>query len=125
MKIRLLVLLMVLLGAGAAFAQKGGKAEPNDIPFAAGSNTATLTGSLGNHQNIEYKFTGKAGQMIYLKCGTEFDFRLNLPDTDFDTEWNKGSDSFELPEDGEYILSIRKRLTGVRRAKFVLTITIK
>lgn len=125
MKIKFLVLMILVLGAGTAFGQRGGKAEPNEIPFTAGSNTATLTGSLANHQSAEYKFTGKAGQTVYLKCGTEFDFRLNLPDTDFDTEWNKGSDNFELPEDGEYILSVRKRLTGVRRARFVLTITVK
>jgi hypothetical protein len=126
MKAKLLIAVVILLaGTAAVFAQNGGKAEPNEIRFAPGKSTATLTGSLANHQEMEYSFTAKAGQTVFLKCGSEFDFRLSLPDSDFDTEWNKGTDSFELPADGEYMLSVRKRLTGVRRARFALTITIK
>ena len=120
-----LVALLIFIGTVGVFAQRGGKAEPNEIRFAAGKSSATLTGSLANHQEAEYSFTAKAGQTVFLKCGNEFDFRLYLPDTDFDTEWNKGTDSFELPADGKYMLYVRKRLTGVRRARFVLTITIK
>lgn len=115
----------MLAGTAAVFAQHGGKAEPNEIKFAAGKTSATLTGSLANHQEMEYSFEARAGQTVYLKCGSEFDFRLNLPDSDFDTEWNKGTDSFELPADGVYLLSVRKRLTKIRRARFALTITIK
>lgn len=126
MKIKLLIAVAVLLAcACGVFAQHGGKAEPNEIKFAAGKTSATLTGSLANHQEMEYSFTARAGQTVYLKCGSGFDFRLYLPDSDFDTEWNKGTDSFELPADGEYLLSVRKRLTPVRRARFALTITIK
>jgi hypothetical protein len=126
MKTKLLAAVVILLaGTAAVFAQNGGKAEPNEIKFAAGKSSATLTGSLANHQEMEYSFTARAGQTVYLKCGSEFDFRLYLPDSDFDTEWNKGTDSFELPADGEYLLSVRKRLTPIRRARFALTITIK
>jgi len=126
MKTKLLISVVILLaGTAAVFAQHGGKAEPNEIKFAPGKSSATLTGSLANHQEMEYSFTARAGQTVYLKCGSEFDFRLHLPDSDFDTEWNKGTDSFELPADGEYMLSVRKRLTKIRRARFALTITIK
>ena len=126
-KARLFLIGMVILTAGAVgvFAQHGGKAEPKEIKFAAGKSSATLTGSLANHQEMEYSFSAKAGQTVFLKCGNEFDFRLYLPDTDFDTEWNKGTDSFELPADGEYMLFVRKRLTRINRARFTLTITIK
>jgi hypothetical protein len=120
-----LIALLIFTGTVGIFAQHGGKAEPNEIKFAAGKSSTTLTGSLANHQEMEYSFTARAGQMVYLKCGSEFDFRLHLPDSDFDTEWNKGTDSFELPADGEYMLSVRKRLTKIRRARFALTITIK
>lgn len=120
-----LIALLIFTGTVGIFAQHGGKAEPNEIKFAPGKSSATLTGSLANHQEMEYSFTARAGQTVYLKCGSEFDFRLNLPDSDFDTEWNKGTDSFELPADGEYLLSVRKRLTRIRRARFALTITIK
>lgn len=120
-----LIAFIIFAGTLGVFAQHGGKAEPQEIKFAAGKTSATPTGSLANHQEMEYVFTAKAGQTVYLRCGNEFDFRLYLPDTDFDTEWNKGSDSFELPEDGRYLLFVRKRLTGVKRARFSLTITIK
>jgi len=126
MKTKLLAAAVILLaGAAGVFAQHGGKAEPKEVKFTAGKSSATLTGSLANHQEMEYSFTAKAGQTVYLKCGSEFDFRLYLPDTDFDTEWNKGTDSFELPADGEYLLFVRKRLTKIRSARFALTITIK
>jgi hypothetical protein len=126
MKTKLLIAVVILLaGTAGVFAQHGGKAEPKEIKIAPGKNSTTLIGSLANHQEMEYSFTAKAGQTVYLKCGSEFDFRLNLPDSDFDTEWNQGRDSFELPADGEYLLSVRKRLTPTKRARFALTITIK
>lgn len=127
MKAKLFLIAVVMLVAGTAgvFAQHGGKAEPKKIKFTPGKSSTMLIGSLANHQEMEFSFTAKAGQTVYLKCGSEFDFRLYLPDTDFDTEWNKGSDSFELPADGEYMLFVRKRLTKTRRARFALTITIK
>lgn len=120
-----LIALLIFTGTVGTFAQRGGKAEPKEIKLVPGKNSTVLIGSLANHQEMEFSFTAKAGQTVYLKCGNEFDFRLYLPDTDFDTEWNKGTDSFELPADGEYLLYVRKRLTGVRRARFALTITIK
>jgi len=129
-KTKLTLSIFILLAcAGAAIAQGGGKAEPNEIKFAAGKSSATVSGALANHQEMEYSFTAKAGQLVSLKCGSQFDFRLfkagDAPDTDFDTEWNTGSDSFQLPADGEYLLSVRKKLSKVRSARFTLTIAIK
>jgi hypothetical protein len=108
-----------------AFAQGGGKAEPNEIKFAPGKSSATLSATLSGDQQREYSFTAKAGQTVYLKCGPQFDFRLFQQDADFDTEWNSGSDNFELPADGEYILFVRKKRSPVKSARFNLTITIK
>jgi hypothetical protein len=130
MRTKLSLLLFILLVCTCAvFAQHGGKAEPNEIKFAAGKSNATVSGTLANHQEMEYSFTANAGQTVYLKCGSQFDFRLfkagDGSGDDFDTEWNSGADSFELPADGEYLLSVRKKLSKVRSARFYLTITIK
>jgi hypothetical protein len=113
-----------MAGALSVFAQ-GGKAEPNEIKFAPGKSSATLSATLSGDQQMEYSFTARAGQTVYLKCSSGFDFRLFQADTDYDTEWNSGTDNFELPDDGEYILYVRKKRSPVRRAKFTLTITIK
>lgn len=120
-----LLIVIALLCAGAAFAQHGGKAEPSEIKFAHGKNSATVGTTLTGDEQMEYSFTARAGQKAFLKCTPGFDFRLFQPDTEFDTEWNSGSDNFELPADGEYVIYVRKKRSPVRRAKFSLTITIK
>lgn len=126
MKTRLILLFAVLLaGAVASFAQGGGKAEPSEIKFAAGKSSATVGTTLSGDQQMEYSFSARAGQKVFLKCTPQFDFRLFQADSDYDTEWNSGSDNFELPADGEYILYVRKKRSPVRRARFSLTITIK
>lgn len=124
MKIKFLIVtvLMTLAFAAGAHAQK---AEPLEIKFAQGKTSATVGTTLSGDQQMEYSFTAAAGQTVYLKCTPQFDFRLFQPDTEFDTEWNSGSDNFELPADGEYILYVRKKRSPVKRARFSLTITIK
>lgn len=126
MKMRLGLLFGILLVCSiGALSQGGGKAEPLEIKFAPGKTSATVSATLSGDQQMEYSFTAKSGQTTYLKCSPQFDFRLFQPDADFDTEWNSGSDSFELPADGEYILFVRKKRSPVKRARFSLTITIK
>jgi hypothetical protein len=117
---------MVLsVSAVTAIAQGGGKAEPLAIKFEKGKTGATVGTSLSGDQQMEYSFTAKAGQTVTLKCTSLFDFRLFQEEADFDTEWNSGTDSFELPADGEYILYVRKKRSPLKRAQFRLTISIK
>jgi hypothetical protein len=56
-----------------------------------------------------------------------FDYRIYLPGTDFDTEFDSSPSSIvELPEEGEYLLFIRKKMT--RRAglvRFNILVTIR
>ncbi|MBS1798101.1 MAG: hypothetical protein JSS81_30070 [Acidobacteria bacterium] len=118
------IIALILLCAGAALAQ-GGKAEPQEIKFARGTTSATLTAVLAGDQQMEYSFTARAGQTAFFRCTTGFDYRLFHPDTGFDTEWTSGADSFELPSDGQYILYVRKKRSPVRRARYTLNITIK
>ena len=116
---------LMILALGAHASAQGGKAEPNPIKFALGKSSATVSTTLSGDQQAEYSFSAKAGQTVYLKCGPQFDFRLFQQDSDFDTEWNSNSDSFELPADGEYVLFVRKKRSPVKRARFNLSITIK
>lgn len=125
MKARLSLLIVILMAGALGALAQGGKAEPLEIKFAAGKSSAAVSGTLSGDRQMEYSFTARAGQTVYLKCSPQFDFRLFQADADYDTEWNSGTDNFELPADGEYILYVRKKRSPVRRARFTLTITIK
>lgn len=125
MKARLSLLIAILMAGALSAMGQGGKAEPQEIKFAAGKSSATVSATLSGDQQMEYSFTAGAGQIVYLKCSPQFDFRLFQADADYDTEWNSGTDNFELPADGEYILYVRKKRSPVRRAKFSLTIKIE
>lgn len=116
--------IVIFTCAASGFAQ-GGKAEPLEIKFEKGKSSATVGTSLAGDQQMEYSFTARAGQTVSIKCTSLFDFRLYGEEADFDTEWNSGTDSFELPAEGEYILFVRKKRSPVRRAQFKLTISIK
>lgn len=133
MKTKLTILVCVFfLCAGAAFAQNGGKAEPNRIKFAKGKSAATVSARLSNNQEMDYVFTAKAGQKITLKVvsapkGDLFDFTIDGDGFDVETEYDSYSDySFTAPQTGDYLLFVRKRPTQkVPKAKFFLTLTIK
>lgn len=109
-------------------AQNGGKAEPNRIEFAKGTYSKTLVGTLRNGQVMEYVFGAAKGQMVSIRNTTSniFDFRvLNeeyFSEGDFDSS---PSYSFEVPESGDYLFTVRKKVAGPRSARFSLTITIK
>ena len=109
-------------------AQNGGKAEPNRIQFATGTYSKTLVGTLRNGQVMEYVFGAAKGQLVTIRNATSniFDFRvLNeeyFSEGDFDSS---PSYSFEVPEAGDYLFTVRKKVAGPRSARFSLTITIK
>lgn len=114
-------------GALSIFAQ-GGKAEPNRIKFAAGKFSATVTGKLKKGQEMEYVFGGSKGQMVTVSNATasQFDFRVfseeNFSEGDFDSS---PTYTFEIPETGDYLFTVRKKQTATRSARFSLRLTIK
>jgi hypothetical protein len=123
------LLVFFAFGAGAVFAQHGGKAEPLRIKFAAGRPGTTLTGTLKNDQEIEYVFGARKGQMVTIKNSKTglFDFRIfseeNFSEGDFDSS---PTYTFEIPETGDYNFFIRKkRVKTPRTARFSITMTIK
>ena len=117
------------VGAIAAHAQNGGKAEPNRIKFAPHSSTTTLTGRLSVDEEMEYVFGAKKGQKVTIRNpkASLFDFRVfseeNFPEGDFDSSLTY---TFEIPATGDYMLFVRKkRVKTPRTARFSVTLTIK
>lgn len=125
----ILISASILLTSLCAFAQGGGKAEPNRIQFAIGKASITLSGTLSNSQEMEYVFAAKKGQTVTVKMSNTslFDYRVFNPDVDFETEFESSpSSTFELPETGEYFLFVRKKLVQrPRTAKFSLVFSVK
>ena len=130
MKFTSKALLFFLLTAGAcsAFAQNGGKAEPKRIQFAAGSSSATVTGTLKNHQEMDYVFGATKGQTVTVTNPkwSQFDFRVfnaeHFDEGDFDSSRTY---TFEIPATGDYLFTIRKKQTGSRSGRFSMSLTIK
>lgn len=109
-------------------AAQGGRAEPTEIRFARGSSSATLTGTLSNGQEMEYRFTARAGQTVTITNPTNaiFDVRIFSLENDVETEFDSSRTfSIDLPSDGEYLLFIRKKVAGPLRAKYSVRIGIK
>ncbi len=121
------MLTFLCLGTLNVFAQ-GGKAEPNRIRLAAGSYSATVAGSLRNAQEMEYVFGASKGQTVTISNATssQFDFRVfneeYFDEGDFDSS---PTYTFEIPETGDYLFTVRKKQTGTRSARFSLKIKIK
>jgi len=121
--------MFLAVGAIAAHAQNGGKAEPNRIKFAPHSSTTTLTGRLSVDEEMEYVFRAKKGQKVTIRNpkASLFDFRVfseeNFPEGDFDSSLTY---TFEIPATGDYMLFVRKkRVKTPRTARFSVTLTIK
>jgi len=119
---------LFVFGASSSSAQNGGKAEPNRIKFAVGKSSASVAGTLKNHQEMEYVFGATQGQTVTVTNPTwsQFDFRVfnaeHFDEGDFDSS---RSYTFEIPATGDYLFTIRKKQTGTRSARFSLTISIK
>ena len=118
------------IGVTALFAQHGGKAEPNEIKFASGKSSKTLSGTLSNDQVMEYSFDARKGQQMTIlnTLPSLFDFRVaGNGDIAFDTEFDSSRTSkVELPETGNYVFVVRKkRVKAPRTARFSLNLTIK
>lgn len=125
---RTLLCLLCFFAALSAFAQ-GGKAEPNRIRFAVGKSSTTLTGTISNGQEMEYVFAANKGQQVTIKNTRTslFDFKVfseeNFSEGDFDSSRIY---TFEIPETGDYLLFVRKKIVrSPRAARFSITLTLK
>ena len=129
MRSSMFLLVVFLVFGMTAYAQGGGKAEPNRIKFAAGKSSATLTGKLSRDEQMEYVFGARKGQKVIISNSNSglFDFKVfseeNFSEGDFDSS---PTYTFEVPATGDYMLYIRKKQVKTpRTARFSLTLTIK
>lgn len=119
---------LCLFAASPVAAQHGGKAEPKEIKFAAGTSSAAVTGSLSNGQEHDFVFSARKGQKVTIRNSrtSQFDFRVFNEEFNFETEFESSPTlSFEIPETGDYLFYVRKKMTAPRTARFSLTLSIK
>ena len=122
--------LLVIL-AGTALAQGGGKAEPNKIEFKRGTTSTTISGVVRGDEQAEYTLSAKKGQRLIIRLtntpAKSSCFDLKGPDgvdvgLEYDCNWNY---SKGLPETGEYFLSVGRASQGKGTSRYTMTITIK
>ena len=123
------LIITLLLAAGTVFAQRGGKAEPNRIKFAAGKSSAPLTGTLSKDEEMEYFFGTSKGQKVTIKNTRTnlFDFRVFSQEFNFETEFESSPTlTFTVPETGDYNFFVRKKQVKTpKTARFSLTLSIR
>jgi len=125
----LVLTIVVTIGVSGAIGQRGGKAEPNRIQFAAGRSSAAVTGTLSAGQEAEYVFAAVKGQSVTIKNSNRslFDFRIFNEEFDFEAEFESSPTlTFEIPESGDYMFFVRKKAVKTpRTARYSLTLTIR
>jgi len=125
------LLLLLTLAGTTAFAQGGGKAEPNRIEFKRGSYTTTLSGEVRGDEEAEYVLSAKQGQKLVIKLTSvpakSSVFQILGPDNDtlgleFDANY---SYSGVLPKTGEYFISVKRPMTAKGRSRYRMVITVR
>lgn len=77
---------------------------------------------------MEYVLAAVKGQTVTIKNATSRIFDFRVFDAEFFDEGDFDSSptySFEIPESGDYLLTVRKKVAGPRVSRFSLTVTIK
>lgn len=123
---------LILIGAVApAFAQHGGKAEPQRIEFKRGTNSTTVNGSVRNDEEYEFVLAAKKGQRLTIKItstpvkSSVFEIVGENHDT-LGLEYDANFDySGVLPKDGDYFITVARPTTTKGTSRFRLTVTIR
>ena len=124
---------MLLFCFANAYAQNGGKAEPNRITFAKGKSAATVSGRVKGDEQAEYVFSAREGQIIQVKItsvpkGKVASFRILNSDeqSKFYTKYAENYEyAFPAPYTGDYVIWVSLQpKTKVKAAKYNLTLTI-
>ena len=135
MKTRFLLMIsipaLILVACTAAFAQHGGKAEPNRIEFKRGTTSTTISGTVRGDEEAEYLLAARQGQKLVIKLTSvpakTSVFQLLGPDNDtLGLEYDANYDySGVLPTTGDYFISVKRPTTAKGRSRYKLTVTIK
>jgi hypothetical protein len=127
----ILAALLVLVAGSAAFAQRGGKAEPSRIEFKRGTSSTTISGTVRGDEEAEYTLAAKQGQRLTIKLTSvpakSSVFQLLGPENDtlgleFDANY---SYTGVLPKTGDYFISVKRPTEAKGTSRYKLTITVK
>lgn len=125
------LLLMLAFAGVTAFAQGGGKAEPNRIEFKRGMSSTAISGTVRGDEEAEYTLAARKGQKLVIKLTSvpakSSVFQILGPDNDtlgleFDANYNY---SGVLPTTGDYFISVKRPTTAKGSSRYKLVVTIK
>src|SRR5262245_44169483 len=129
-RLMLAALFLIIVSAGNAFAQHGGKAEPLRIEFKRGTTSTTMTGAVRGSEEMEYVLAAKKGQRLTIKISStpvkSSVFQLLGEDNDtLGLEHDANFDvSVVLPKTGDYFITVSRptALKGTSRYKLIISI---
>ncbi len=128
-KIILSVMMTAVLAGGlggAVVSAQGGKAEPNRIKFPRNSNAGTVTGTVRGDEEAEYVFGARGGQTVTIaitdKPEDTIEVVLTSPSGN-PVELDGGSAT--LPEDGDFMLVVKKKNAGGRASSYTVKLSIR
>ena len=124
-------LLLTICAAAPAFAQNGGKAEPNRIEFKRGATSVTISGVVHGNEEAEYVLEARQGQRLIIKLTSvpvkSSVFDLHGPDDvdlglEFDANYSYNA---KLPKTGDYLITISRPTQTKGTSRYKLTVTAK
>jgi hypothetical protein len=124
-------LLITLFACSATIAQRGGKAEPNQIEFKRGTTSTIVSGTVRGDEEAEYVLAAKKGQRLIIKLTSvpvkSSVFQLLGPDNDtlgleFDANHNY---SGVLPKTGDYFITVTRPGQSKGSSRYKLTVTMR
>jgi hypothetical protein len=125
------LLLLLAITSATAFAQHGGKAEPNRIEFKRGTTSTTISGVVHGSEQAEYVLSAKQGQRLIIKLtntpAKSSCFDLTGPEVadmglEFDCNWNY---SKPLPATGDYLIVVSRPSTAKGTSRYRMTVTVR
>lgn len=121
--------LLLISFASISFAQNGGKAEGKPIQFKRGATSGVVSDTIKNDLEYEYTFKAKGGQLATIKItSTPTDsvtFEIRLDGEPVNGEMDGNVWSGQIPADGEYWISVKRKSASKGTSKFSLTLSIK
>src|SRR5256885_112260 len=127
----LIALLLILFTCSTAFAQHGGKAEPQRIEFKRGTTSTTVSDSVRGDEEAEYVLSAKKGQRLIVKLTSvpakSSVFQLLGEDNDtlgleYDANFNV---SLVTPKTGDYFINVKRPTKAKGTSRYRLTVTIR
>ena len=120
--------ILLFVVSTSAFAQRGGKAEPNRIEFPSGAASTTVNGTVRNDQQVEYVFAAKKGQHVIIHVTStpkqSCAFELRGPENDVIAS-EQLYYSATLPATGDYLLFVSRPGEPGGRSTYKLKVEVR